>query len=64
METEHQFNPEVKPKEEETKVNTHSTKINTTIGRYALSKNICRFELPIDMMLFESKTFCIVLLNL
>jgi hypothetical protein len=57
METEHGFNPEVKPQEEAAKVNTYSTKINTTIGRYALSKNICRFELPIDMMLFESNLF-------
>lgn len=28
---------------------------NATIGRLALSKNICRFELPMDMFLFESK---------
>jgi hypothetical protein len=28
---------------------------NATIGRLALSKNICRFELPMDMLLFESK---------
>jgi hypothetical protein len=27
---------------------------NSTLGRLALSKNICRFELPIDMKQFES----------
>jgi hypothetical protein len=36
-------------------VANYSMKLNNNIGRYALSKNICRFELPIDMKLFESK---------
>ncbi|CAF0727855.1 unnamed protein product [Brachionus calyciflorus] len=31
-------------------------KANNNIGRLALSKNICRFELPIDMKLFETMT--------
>jgi hypothetical protein len=30
-------------------------KANNSIGRLALSKNICRFELPMDMKQFESK---------
>ena len=56
METEQpQFGAENKPKEEDIKISSYSMKINTTIGRYALSKNICRFELPIDMKQFERK---------
>lgn len=31
-------------------------KANNNIGRLALSKNICRFELPIDMKQFEIMT--------
>jgi hypothetical protein len=32
------------------------TKINTTIGRLALSKSVCRFELPMDMKLLECES--------
>lgn len=28
-------------------------KINTNIGRLALSRNVCRFELPFDMKILE-----------
>ena len=28
---------------------------NSTLGRLALSKSICRFELPMDIKQFESK---------
>lgn len=35
--------------------NYKDAKSNNTIGRFALSKNICRFELPMDMKEFESR---------
>lgn len=31
----------------------------SNIGRFALSKNICRFELPMDMTEFESMFFVV-----
>jgi hypothetical protein len=36
------------------------TKINTSIGRLALSKNVCRFELPMDIKMLECELldFC------
>ena len=42
---------------------SYNVKINNNIGRYALSKNICRFELPIDMKLFESIIFLNIYFN-
>lgn len=35
--------------------NNSNLKDKNNIGRFALSKNICRFELPMDMKEFESK---------
>lgn len=49
-------------KDDDSRINNYAMKINNTIGRYALSKNICRFELPIDMQQFESKTFRVLIL--
>ena len=33
------------------------SKVNNSIGRLALSKGVCRFELPMDMKLLECKLF-------
>lgn len=46
-------------KEELTNLNNlglRDTKAISNIGRLALSKNVCRFELPIDMKQFEMMT--------
>lgn len=31
-------------------------RVNNSIGRLALSKSVCRFELPMDMKLLECKS--------
>ena len=42
-------------KKDDTSSGFKDSKTGTIIGRHALSKNICRFELPMDMRLLESK---------